>query len=94
LDHAPHPAHDPDGLEGEHRVTLNPRHENPPLLPPRFPEVHPIMSCHEVEPAVLEDRVLLNDELIPGAEGPGPAIVQSPTPNLIQCCASHEARLA
>jgi hypothetical protein len=48
LHNAPHPPHDPDGLEGERGVALNPRDENPPLLPPRFPEVHPIGGRHEV----------------------------------------------
>jgi len=94
LDHAPHPGHHPDDLEGEHRVALNPGHETPHPLPPGLPEVEPIRGFHEVHPAIFEGRVLLNDELIPGAEGPGPAIVHSAAPHLIQSCASHEAMVA
>ncbi len=95
MDHAPHPAHHPDGLEGEHGIPLNPRDKNPrPLLPPGFPEVHPVRGLHEVDPAIHKGRVLLHDELFPGTEGPGPPIVHSTTPDLIQGYASHRARVA
>jgi hypothetical protein len=94
LHHAPHPPHDPDDLEGEGGVPLIPRHENPPLLPPGFPEVHPIRGRHEVDTAVLDRRVLLHDQLFPWPDGPGPAIIHRTTQDLIQRCASHEARVA
>jgi hypothetical protein len=94
LNDPPHPAHDPNGFEGEHRVPLNPRDKNPPLPPPGFPEVKPIRGRHEVKPPVLEGRLLLHDELFPGPDGPGPAIVHGTTPNLIQVYAPHEARVA
>jgi hypothetical protein len=95
LHHAPHPPHHPDGLEGEGGVPLIPRHETPRALPPPgFPEVEPIMSCHEVDSAVLEDRLLLHDEVLPGADGPDPAVVHSAAPDLVQSCASHEGMVA
>ncbi len=91
----PYPAHNPDGLEGEGGVGGIPGCETPrPLLPPRFPEVEPTGGLYEVKAPVLEGRVLLHDELIPGADGPGPAVIHRAAPDLIQGCASHRARVA